>query len=417
MSFDPWLPTGTGVFSAERPVSGDEPPACSLKRPVCVHRAPGTSPEAALRVLGALEQAYERLVLAMALPPPLGDLGRGGSSALDLYLFPGADLELSVGHDSPEVDFADRAAAFCRLQMPEHAAVQRAATLCVAEAVALGLDAAESPHLRRALATHLWWVAGRPTDKDLEAIDDVQTRPQRAVLTSARDRYSEGAALFLEYLDTTYSQGNPGALGVSLVAIGAGKTAPGASDWDNNPDVMDVLRASLGGKPRRMAELMAGFAVERAFVGARDDGTHLPSVGWAGEFGRVRFDWVIDWSSLPRRVASAHPIDPTGSVYVWLRLDEPPGASTLAMQAQWESPTEFAWVLVGIGSDGRERSRFVVPYLQRATSVEYRLENFADATSLVIVGTNLGGVDASHPFDPDVTPFEGHACTVYLVRL
>jgi hypothetical protein len=33
------------------------------------------------------------------------------------------------------------------------------------------------------------------------------------------------------------------------------------------------------------------------------------------------------------------------------------------------------------------------------------------------VGTNLGGVDLAHPFDPDFEPFEPHGFTVYLAEL
>jgi hypothetical protein len=32
--------------------------------------------------------------------------------------------------------------------------------------------------------------------------------------------------------------------------------------------------------------------------------------------------------------------------------------------------------------------------------------------SLLLVGTNLDGVDLAHPFDPDHGPHEFHACTV-----
>ena len=52
---------------------------------------------------------------------------------------------------------------------------------------------------------------------------------------------------------------------------------------------------------------MVDFAVARAFVGARDDGQHLPGLSWSSGFGRVRFDWVVPFSSLPRRVAIKPP--------------------------------------------------------------------------------------------------------------
>ena len=45
------------------------------------------------------------------------------------------------------------------------------------------------------------------------------------------------------------------------------------------------------------------------------------------------------------------------------------------------------------------------------------MRNLDEARAVLIVGTNLEGIDLSHPFDPDVAPFEPHTATVYLVRL
>src|SRR6187402_2198032 len=85
IEIDPSLPTGSELAARhERPHSGEA--GCSLRLPVCVHRGPLVNEVQAGRALTALETAYERLVLALGLPAPLGDDGQGGSDALDWYL-------------------------------------------------------------------------------------------------------------------------------------------------------------------------------------------------------------------------------------------------------------------------------------------------------------------------------------------
>jgi hypothetical protein len=372
----------------------------------------------ARQALAALERAYDRVVLAMRLPAPLADGGLGGTDGLDLYLTAGAEAQLNIGQDPSVLGPFDQASAFCRLEAPEQALLDRAATLCVGEAIASRLDPAEGPHLRRSLATQLWLVTGRPSFADLAAVDEVQSNPQVSIASRARSRSSEGAAIFLEFLGEAFSATGPGVLETSVLSIAAGATAPAAFQWDNEPDIFDVLRRTLDDKPRRMAELMSDFAVARAFVGTRDDGAHLPTLDWTGSFGRVRFDWALDLSSLPRRVAARYPVEPTGSIYVWLGIDQAvPVGTVLGFRAEWEPPVAFSWVLVRVGAGGEELSRVTAPIQAHATLVEQTLEDLQDVAGVLVVGVNLGGVDPAHPFDPDVEPFEAHSCTVYLTKL
>lgn len=412
---DPWLPTGAMVQgSVERPPSG-ELPACSFRAPVCVHRGAGVTPAAALGALEAIESAYFTLVDVLRLPPPLGDLGAGGSEALDLYLSAGQS-RLRVGVDPLVGGRFDRAAAHCSVGDVGQEAMQREASLCVGEAIALALDPAETPHLRRAYATHLWALRGTPTSADLEAVDEVQANPERAIATRELGGSSEGSALLFEYLDARRGVGAPGTIATHLMSIAVAKTEPRSLLWSNSPDVFDAIRSALDGSPRDTAMLFADLAVTRAFIGVRDDGEHLPALEWAGSFGRVRFDWSLRLSGLPRRVASLRPVEPTGAMYVWLDLDQSLGEQELGFQAEWESPVSFQWALVSVAGDGRELGRIYTPFVERGTKVEQTLSDLKDARGLLIVGTNLGGVSLTHPFDPDYAPFEPHGCTVYLTK-
>jgi hypothetical protein len=201
------------------------------------------------------------------------------------------------------------------------------------------------------------------------------------------------------------------------LAAAASKTPAASLHFQNEPDMFDVLRHTYQENPAQMAALLANFAVMRAFAGDREDGVHLPGLGFAGSFGRARFDWVIPFSTLPRRVLSGRPIEPTGAELIWVGLDEVPLGVGLGFRAEWEAPVAFQWQLVTIDAHGQELQRVDVPHQERATSAEARIVKLDGAAAVVIAGTNLEGVDLAHPFDPDVEPFEPHACTVYLAKM
>ncbi len=412
------LPTGAELVFRARPPSAAQP-ACSPERPVCVHPEPGLGGAAALAALSALERAYERLVLVLGLPAPLPDEGRGGSDALDAYLLNGnhEDELFRAEGDPPRLGGFDRASGYCVLTVAEGPLLERAATQCVGEAIALRLDAAESPHVRRAFATALWWFVGTPTALDLEAVEEVQSHPERAIVRGNRDAASEGAALWFDYLESSRAVGAAGVLSAALLSASAQKTTPDSPTWTNEPDTMDAVRHTLSEDRVQLMSLMRDFAVSRAFLGQRDDGRHLISLDWTGSFGAARFDWVLRFSTLPRRVLLARPIEPSGAALARLELDQVPAGATLGFRAEWEAPVAFAWTLVRLGVDGTELGRVDLPFQERATEAEGRVSDLAGAASIVIVGTYLDEVSLAHPFDPDVEPFEPHGVTLYLAKL
>lgn len=413
---DPLLPTGARLRAPARPTV-EEAPACSALRPVCVHRGSGVSPEVALAALASLERAWMRVVLSLALPAPLGDEGRGGSDALDVYLEAGAVPAQTV-HSEPEWTGSwDRAAAFCSWSGTP-VDMDRAATLCIGGAIAARFDPGETPHFRRAYATHLWWLVGTPGAADMAELDDVQSHPELAVAARDRTDTATAGALLLSYLDSEFSKASPGYLATGMLALGASRTEAGAERWHNEPDSFDVLRSTFDNRLRRLAELLADFAVHRAFAGSRSDGQHGPDTEWAGDFGRIRFDWTLPLSSFPRRVAATEPIEPTGAVYVYVPIDEPISATTeIGLRAEWESPVPFAWTIVKLDGKGNEIGRVNVKFSETAQKTERTLRELPGVAALLIVGTNLGGVDLEFPFDPDIAPFEPHGLTVYVTKL
>jgi hypothetical protein len=355
------------------------------------------------------------VVLCLAAPGPLDDAVRGGSPALDLYLEHG-DRPFSVEADTPSLGAArDAAAGFC-LAGDESAPSDRAATFCVAESVALGLDASETPFMRRALATEVWLHSGSPTSDDTRSIDDVQAEPERAIVARDPSRLSEGGVLLFDYLDASRSRGAGVDAALATYALSAGPPSPSGPRFVNEPDVLDVLRATFGPTPSDVARFFGEFSFARAFIGARDVATPLawPLLRFSGDSGRVRFEWSVPFSSLPRRLSPAQPIDPTGSTYLWVSLDGATNDRTIAFQADWEPPVSFRWVLAVVAADGHVIRRIDVPYLERDTHVERIVGDLGGGAGLLISGTNLGGLGPSYPFDPDFAPYEPHGYTVYL---
>lgn len=407
---DPGIPTGGFATGGTRPKDSGAP-CCSFHRPVCVH-APGVPEHAVMAWLSALETAEDRLTTVMGLPLPLADDDRGGGPELDLYIGArneGVRAEVDAW-DTPAR--WDAASAFCVAGARE-GSIERAATLCVAEAIALRLDASETPFSRRALATELWHAVGFPTSADAEAIDEFQSHPELTPVARERSRYAEGSALWLEFLNGAKGGREPASIGLAAFVLSSGDRGTADLRFVNEPDTLDVLRNNFGGTPTDFARLVGDFAVRRAFVGARDAEGYFPGEQWTSSFGRVRFEWSIPFSSLPRTLAPLRAIEPLGSTYVWVSFDGATKPGTLLFVADWEPPVSFKWNLTLLSREGRVLRMVDVPFLERGTHVERTLTDLEGA-GVLVSGTNLGGIGPTYPFDPDFEPFEPHGYVVYL---
>lgn len=407
-ALDPRLPTGERLpATAARPRSVAA--RCSFVRPVCVHATSLAAEPTLAAALSAMEAAYERTVLTLGVPAPLGDDEHGGNDSLDFYVA-ASPQELTVTQEPLALGRWDEAAVFCE-GAATGALLDRQAGLCVGQAVASALDAGESTEAQRAFALELWWLVGAKTSLDVQAVDDAQRHPEAELSRTG------GYALLLDYLETTRSVASPGRLTATLFSAAASRTSAAAALFDNEPDVFDVLRHSLDEELPRYTDLMVDFALRRALAGDRDDGTRIPSLGFAGSFARPHFDWVIPFSTLPRRVLSGTPIAPSGAELIWLELDDAPMGAAIGFRAEWEAPVAFQWRILLVDREGREVRRFDVPFQERARSADARVLRLDGAKAIIIAGVNVGGVDLAHPFDPDLGPFEPAACTVYLVSM
>jgi hypothetical protein len=413
---DPRLPTGAPLPET-RPRPKAVASLCSFSRPVCVHATARNQEEALQSTLGALERAFEGTVLALGLPSPLADQDRGGSDALDWYLT--EDVALTAPREALAPGRMDAAPVWCEGAPHAGGLVDRQASLCVAEALASSLDAGESPDARRAFALELWWITGAKTALDVQVVDDAQRHPELALAFDAeRSGNADGRfALLLEMLETSRSAASPGVLSASMLSAAASRTPPAAALFDNEPDVFDVLRHSVDEELPRYADLLVDFALRRALAGDRDDGTRLPTLTFADSFARPHFDWVIPFSTLPRRVLSGSPIAPSGSELIWVELDDAPLGAAIGFRAEWEPPVSFKWRIFLVDERGQQVRHIDVPYQERGRAADARVLRLDGAKALIIAGVNVGGVELAYPFDPDITPFEPAACTVYLVTM
>jgi hypothetical protein len=392
---------------AETPVVG-----CSHTRPVCVHAGASVADEHLAEALGAAEAAMKTFD-AMGLPRPLPDGARGGSPAFDVYLVPGErsletsfDLDVGLGFD--------RASAFAIVSPPARPGtceMADAVTRAVAHGITMGLDAGADEGAAAMFSAYLSVTGGTCEVGALQAVDEFQRSPERAIAMGAGD----GAFLFPWYLDHTFGHGPSGTVMAGLLSIAVQRTPPGSWDWGSEPDVYDALRASLKPRGKTLDGVLLEFALARAFVGSRSDGAHLPDVDRFGDLGRVRFEWSLPYDSLPRRVAPSLPIEPTGATYLWIDLATAPKGADITFVAEWELPVLFRWALVKVDRSGAEVGRVDIAGINGATRVERTVVGVDGLAGIVVVGVNAGSMDRSHPFDPDDT-FVSHGYTVFVAK-
>lgn len=396
----------------ERPADSAFPEVvCSLREAVCV-RSSRASDSARAAALSHAEEALFAL-RALGLPAPPLDGRLGGGPALDLYLDPSASGPAAFRDLSLRGGGLDRDSAFGVLA-PRQATwdcfARAGVARLVAEAMTIGMDASLGEGERALVAGYLASLVAPCPALEAAAVDAFQRRPENGLTTGERGSL-HGSFLFGKYLEDVWGLGQPGHLVTSLVAI-ATQRSPSGPMLENEPDVFDALRVTMRGLDKNLGDALLDFGVQRAFVGSRSDGAHLADTALYGDFGRVRFDWLIAYGTLPRRLAPLRPLSSTGMTYLWLDLAGAPGDAELTFVFEWELPCLFRWALVKVDEGGAELGRITIPGLFGATRVEQTVRDLAGVAGLVVVGVNVGDIDRTNPFDPDDAPFEPHAYEV-----
>lgn len=391
---DPRLPRGRLREAAEHHVPLSR--RCSARRPVCVS---GLEGEAAQSALGLLEAAYERHRFGAGLPGPHGQTDQG----LDWAPGP-APLQLLLAEE-PALGF-DRARARCQGGQRTSRDAQR----CVTEAALGEFVPATAESLRSGYATAATQELLGLGPEDLRLLADSARAPERARLSrTPSGPPPDGSAWFFRYLSDVARDSSAAAPGFLALGLAPTKTDPAALRFDAEPDLFDVLRASWKDDRKTYAEFFDDFAAAR-----REPSAWL---GISGAEYSAELAWSIASDSLPRNLMLPRALEPTGSSYVRIELAGESPNSSIALRISCEGPVSWVWSVTRLGAAGQELARVRLAFQERARVFEQRIGPLETSRALIVIGTNLGGVDLAHPFDPDHGPHEAHACTLYVTRL
>jgi hypothetical protein len=337
--------------------------------------------------LSLLEAAYGDLWL-------LGGRSFTGPRPVE-WTLEGHDTDIEVDSEpTPTIAF-DSGATRCR----GGAATRRSAYLCAAAGLVFerAPSTAQSTALALGEAIFIDSSAGGP-----ELVPWIQKAPQapeEPVLERLKDRDGGPRAMFFLFL-AQYMGLSPGEAGLLALGLGSSRTPARSLRHFGEPDLMDVLRHSFGNSREGIARFWSSFSEQRYVRGDSFGGFHFEPARAAVE---------VRASSLPRHVALTPQVAPTGSVALRVDLDEDPGL--LAFRIFCEPPVSTVWSILRIGADGQLASRVPITYQEVASEYSQRVGTDG-AEALLVVGTNLGGVDLDHPYDPDHAPHERHSCTI-----
>lgn len=404
--------TGPVVIARRQRPEGELTRACSFRRRVCVHLGSDVDESAALEALVAAERTLDAYA-ALGLPAPLGDDGRGGDDALDVYLTAGAH-EPVVTRDPPKLgESFDTSSAFIEIAPPparRGCYFDSALAQATARVILARVDAGAGDGEAAIEASYLASVVAPCGVREIEGIDLTQRSPERAITAPARGY--DGHAGFAASLDERYASSAPGGVMMTLLQLAGQRTQPGAWRFDNEPDLFDALRVNAGDPASTVGAQLLDYAVARGLYGRPTARSWEPA--GVPALGQARLEWSVPYSSLPRRLAPLRPIDSTGAAYLWVDLAGAPADAKLVFIADWELPVLFRWSLVKVGAGGELAGRLDVAALFGRTHAEQTLMNVGGLAGVLVVGVNDGDIARDVPFDPDEAPHEPHGFAVTL---
>src|SRR5690606_38661761 len=131
------------------------------------------------------------------------------------------------------------------------------------------------------------------------------------------------------------------------LTLAATETEPGASRFEAEPDLLDVLRVTVGGDVTALARLLDDFSQESVSAEQAQGFPFAP-------------DWVLEGSTLPRNVALPVPLEPTGSGYVRVLLTPVQRKQVMAFKMVCEAPVSYVWSVARLDESGKQLSRVPV---------------------------------------------------------
>lgn len=375
----------------------------SLLLPVAVLADPEV-PDARARVALAGLEAAALALPSEGWPTPLSDGGAGDSDGFDLYLraeptFTDApswvpterapiERALRVEIDQPRMlADTDAASTFAQLgsAVPDDR-VFACAFQAYAEAALSGSDVAEAPAVRRAFAV---WITERFTGVmgcEEERVTALQRAPERGFITHELDS-GEGGVVFLGALAERHDQG----AGTFLPAVwnGMRQWTRDGGDPHAMPDFWWVIGMVLERAHDDQLRVMRELGVARYFTGPRRGSARyqfldrLPDDAAPSPFVSTR------WSRLPRTLPCELEVEPYGSAYATVVIDEAPEASYLRIWLEGERGVRWSLGAARIDASGGDAGHSFAPTRDDPDSY-LTLDILPGTREVVIVVTNLG---------------------------
>ncbi len=375
----------------------------SLLLPVAALADEGIAQDRIASALAGLEAAALALPME-GWPTPLSDGGAGGTDGFELYLRqvpsfrdapswvpterPPIDRALRVSLDQPRMlADTDAASTFAELgsSVPDDR-VFACAFQAYAEAALLGSDVAEAPAVRRAFAV---WITERFTGVmgcQEELVVAQQQAPERSFITHELDS-GEGGVVFLGPLADRHDRG----AGTFLPAVwnGMRQWTRDGGDPHALPDFWWVVGMALERAHDEQLRVMRELGVARYFTGPRSGSARfrfldrLPADAAPSPFVSTR------WSRLPRTLPCELEIEPYGSAYATVAIDEPTEHGYLRIWLEGERGVRWSLGAARIDARGGDAGHSFAPTRDDPNSY-LTLDVLPGTREVVIVVTNLG---------------------------
>lgn len=274
-------------------------------------------------VLDAVARAYQKEVVEWGFRAPPVESGSGPYRFYIMEPGPGVagyTSPYALNHDTPDVD------AYTYIVIgPDADDLSIAATVAheFNHACQVATDVLEVTSFFENTATFIesqvYPEAAPYTAQFFRYFQAAPFRPIEFMQNARSDGYEYGGALWVHFLVHTYGNDDP--RWIRQVWEDSAQ-----ANQTNEPDYFDVLETTLAGSGG-LRGAVAGFSRDRFFVGADDDGFHLPDSGrWTGaEVARAA---VYSLSQLPltdrRPMESATRPQPNGCNYIDIDVDTAP---------------------------------------------------------------------------------------------
>lgn len=391
---DSRLPVGERRFSKSEPSWSKQ--LCSHRESICFYWQSEIDEAKIKAWLDKAEEKWREWIVIDEMPAPLSAMNSKEQPQLRVHFGEGDGQAFPLRKSSI---IGERHASFCTVTFDREMDSQL--NRCLAGASALAINGAESSGTREAGYQLLRLEQAGVTRSSDDLCRSAAENAQLSFFARERSLSSSREALFLNYWAKQVMHPRAVDLAYQALALSRHVTTVGSARWHNQPDSLDVLRASISTTRTEIAKFYADFALAQWF-----------------EFENLRSSdtvWQLKSSELPRRVAASIPLEPLGTAYFKIKLDKKLKAK-LAMRAEWEHPVPMKWLLVQLDKDGLPIHRVDVAFLDHARSADRSFVPEAETDSILFIGVNLGAIEVAHQFDPDQEPWESHQLTLYLTE-